>query len=61
MHEYTCEVTETIAMRKLYTVEARNLREAKEKIAIGDTFAEAPLKEEGVTDREPHFDTLTVK
>ncbi len=61
MHNYTCEVTETIAVRKLYTVEARNVREAKEKLAIGDTLDETLLKEEGVVDRQPDFDTLTVE
>lgn len=61
MHKYTCEVIETIAVRKLYTVEARNLREAKRKIAIGDTTNEIELRDEGVIDRQPDFDILTVE
>jgi hypothetical protein len=49
---YTVEVTELVATRRIYTVEAWSPEEAEEKAAIGDTVDEEDVKCDGVFSRQ---------
>ena len=61
MKTFQQRVIETRTYTVLYTVEARNAKEAANKIAIGDTVGEVEEKCEGVTNREPCDDLVEVR
>ena len=55
---FSAEVIETVAIRKLYFVEAENEAEALELLESGETEAETDLRTEGVIDRTVDRETL---
>jgi len=59
VREYTCYVVEMVATRKLYTVEADSLDEAKGKLLSGETVSEVDAQTLGVVERQPDWDTVT--
>jgi len=61
MKRFQQRVIETRTYTVLYTVEARNMEEAKRKIAIGDTIEEEEEKCEGVQARDPWEDVVEVE
>ena len=55
------EVIETRSYNVLYTVEAKDAKEAASKIAAGDTFKEEELKNNGVSQRDTWGDIVKIK
>lgn len=53
MPKFRQVVIETRTYEVEYVVEAKNVEEAKDKIAIGDTIEEAEVKNLGVCQRDP--------
>lgn len=53
MPRFKQEVIELRAFRCMYTVQAADIDEAKNKIATGETVEEEELKDDGVQQREP--------
>jgi hypothetical protein len=58
MHTFTCEVLETVVIRKIYTVEADTPTEAKTMLCDGETTSEVEVRVEEVIERDPDFSTL---